>query len=506
MSDPTRAQIVADVTAPTYQVEVFTGGSWVDVSSYVVSVRPVLEATGGEPSGVAMGPAVLPGCEIELFASTATQHQTLRGYEAGRPRVRAAFGFATSGKLTRFVGLLMEGSGDGRARRWSCRGWDAHIEAQEVRSGLFRRRPIFTATSISSVEDPASGVYAAGLGNFILWTCGGRPYEQAGTYPSATFYYRATNALISPEYTWCPGDSPWEVLRRLCRAAGGQIYQDNDGTIRYVDPITLATGTPAFTFSDESLTAAQRVSQGKAPYQGISDRTDQGAAVTGVVVNFVSRIVQGEQVVYEDQTPRLIGPSSAIVVTCDTQLPLWRVVAVERDAAFHRSAFEATAAHVTTSYTFPSAQRVIVTFTNTTAEPVIVYGTRVRGRPLAAGEEGSASYIVSPARVVTIEDNPYIQSERHAAMLARMAYDGMNGSGLIYTLTGCGYDPDRYVGEVVGLTSSDYGLTGLRCRIVRIDVQDGAWMDVDLAPLGGLPTSDTVHRVGSVSGTKELAY
>lgn len=502
MAAPTRAEIQGDATAPTFAVTV----AGVDISAHVVSVRPVLEATGGEPSGVAMGPAVLPGCEIELFADSPATLQALRGYETTRPVVRASFGFATSDKINRFQGVLMSGGGDGRSRRWSCRGWDAHIEGQEVRSPLYRRRPIFTRTTAGSVENPATTGYAAGLGNFILWTCGGRPIEQAGTYPSATFYYGCTNALISPEFSWCPGDNPWDVLRRLCRAAGGQLYQDNSGVIRYVDPITLATGTPAFTFSDEVLTAAQRAAQGKAAYEHISDETDAGAAVTGVTANFVSRLIQGEQVVYEDSTPRLIAQAASVVVTCDTSLPLWRVTAAERDACFHRSATEATTAQVTIAYSFPSAQRVLVTLTNTTIEPVMIYAIRVKGRPLEAGEEGSGSYVASSSRVVTADDSPYVQSERHAAMLARMIYDGANNAGTLYTLGGCAYDPDRFVGEVVGLTSSDYGLTALRCRVVRIDVIDGSWMDCTLAPLGGLPTRDDVHICGAISGTKALAY
>lgn len=509
MPAPTRAEITSDVTTPTFMVEVYTGGAWVDISAHVVSCAPVLEATGGEPSGVAMGPAVLPGCDIDLMADSAATLQTLRGYEVGRPPVRAKFGFASSDKLTRFQGVLMEGQGSARARRrrWSCRGWDAHIEAQEVRSHLFRRRHIFTTTSLSSVEDPASGVYAAGLGNYILWTCGGRPYAQAGTYPSATFYYACTEALIGPEYTWTPGDSPWTVLLRLCRAAGGQLYQDGDGVIRYVDPITLATGTPAFTFTDEVLTAAQRAAQGKAGYGDISDRRDGGTTATGVVVTFVSRIVQGEQEVYADTTPRLIAGSSSIAVTCDTSVPIWSVASVSRDAVRHRSGVTASTSEVTVSATHSSAQRVAVTLVNTLTDPVMIYGLRIQGRPLAAGEQGSAEYIFTGARVVTLEDSPYVQSARHAAMVARMAYDGLSNAGLIYTLADCAYDPDRYVGEVVGLTSTDYGLTAERCRIVRIDVRDGGFMDCDLAPLGSLPTADDVWLVGAVtSGTKALAY
>lgn len=500
MPAPTRAEIVADSTLPTFALEVYSGGSWVDLAPYVVSVQPAVEATGGEPTGVAMGPDVRPEMRLSLFGDTAGAFQTLRAYETARLPVRVRFGFVSSDKVTQFSGVLMEWGGDDVERQWVCRGWDALIEAVEYRSPLLRRRPVATVTTLVSNETAAGG---AGLINLILWAAGGRPLAQAATYPSAVFYYACTQALIAPEFSWSPGENPWEVCRRLCRAAGGQVYQDGAGVVRYVDPITLATGTPVFTFSDEVLTAAQRASQGKAPWEAISDRHDSNIAVTGVTVNYVTRLIQGGQVVYEDTVPRQVAGGAALEVTCDTQLPLYTLIGAEVDAAVIRTA---TAATPTVSATLDSAQRVVVTITNGASDPIMVDAIRVTGRPVAAGEEGSASYIASGARVVMAEDSPYVQSARHAEMLARMIYDGANNAGTIYTLDGCGYDPDRYVGEVVGLTSSRYGLSALRCRIVSIDVQDGAWMQVGLAPLGGLPTSDGVHLIGSVSGTKELAY
>lgn len=505
MPAPTRAQIVADVTLPTFSAEIFTGGTWVAITSHVVAASADLDASGGQPSGVAMGPAVSPEARVELFADTATTLQTLRGYEVDNLPVRLSFGFDTSDLLQRFGGVLRGWGGEGRTRQWELRGWDALIEATEVRSPLFRRRPAATATGATTVENPATGGYAAGLINFILWTCGGRPLEQQATYPSATFYYSLSEALIAPEFSWIPGDNPWQVLLRLCKAAGGQIYQSTDGVIRYRDPITMATGTPAFTFSDEVLTAAQRVSQGKAGYETIRDRHDSDAAVTGVTCTYISRVVQGAQVVYEDKIPRQIAGGASLTVTCDTQLPLFSLAGAAIDACVIRTAVQATTSQVTVSPTLSSAQRVTVVITNTLTDPVMVDAIRITGRPVSAGEQGSASYIVSPARVVSIDDNPYIQSARHAEMLCRMVYDASNAAGTIYELGGCGYDPDRFVGEVVGLTSSDYGLTSLRCRIVAIR-SDGKWMDVELAPLGSLPTSSSVHIIGAVSGTKDLAY
>lgn len=499
MASPTRAEIVADVTSPTFDVEVWTGIAWQSVSSHVISATARIEATGGESSGVAMGPAVSPEAEVELWAAGWVQ-------AGDRTPVRISFGFAASDKLVRFGGIVMGRGRGATSGRWQLRGWDAHIEAQEVRSPLLRRRPIATETTATSAEDTSLSTYAGGLINYILWASGGRPYEQAGTYTTALFYYSCTTALIGPDHTWIAGDNPWEAARRHCRAAGGQLYQDGAGTIRYVDPITLATGTPVFTFTDEVLTQAERAAQGKAGYADITVDIDSSVAVTGVTAAYVSRLVQGEQTVYEDTIPRMVAGGASLVVTCDTQLPLYALAGASIDAAVIRSAAQATPAQVTVSAVLHSAQRVLVTITNTLSQPVMVDAVRVQGRPVSAGEEGSASAIVSSARIVTAEDSAVIQSERHAAMLCQMILDAASAGGVLYQLTGCGYDPDRLVGEIVGLTSADLGLSALRCRIVAIDADGGAWMEATLAPLGSLPTRDSVHLVGSISGTKDLAY
>jgi len=499
MPPPTRAEIVADVTSPTFDVEVWTGAAWASVASHVIRASARLEAGGGEASGVAMGPAVSPEATVELAAAGWVQ-------ATDRTPVRIAFGFAASDKMLRFGGIVTSRGRGATSGQWQMRGWDAHIEAQEVRSPLFRRRPIATETTATSVEDTASSAYAGGLINYILWQCGGRPWEQAASYLSAVFYYRSTTALIGPEHTWIPGDNPWQVARRLCRAAGGQLYQDGEGTVCYVDPITLATGAITFTFTDEVLTQAQRAAQGKAGYQDIRVEIDSTVAITGVTAAYVSRLVQGAQTVYEDKIPRQIAAGAPLVVTCDAQLPLYALGGASIDAAVIRTATKASASQVTVSASLHSAQRVLVTITNTLSDPVMIDAVRVTGRPVSAGEEGSASAITSGARVVTAEDSPYLQSERHAAMLCRMLLDAGAAGGILYRLTGCGYDPDLAVGAIVGLTSADLSLTALRCRVVRVETADGAWMDVTLAPLGSLPTRDSVHIIGAISSTRDLAY
>lgn len=510
MSDPTRAQISADVTLPTYQVELYLSGSWTDVSSDVLDISHRLE-TSNDVSGIAFGTVVSPRATVECHSAGLTRSWELTP-------IRISYGFSSSNKVRRFAGVITGRSRDAAGCTWECRGWDALIEGVEVRSPMFRRRPIATATSLTSIEDPTNGAYAAGIVNYILWQCGGRPYDQAASYPSALWYYACSHAVIRPEWTWIAGENPWQALQRFVRAAGGQLYQDNYGTMRYVDPLTLASGSATFTFTDAIQTAAQRAANNTAGYGSLSDRAEVERSVTGVTCTYVTRIVQGVQLVYEDTQARRLGPAAAsdesLAVDLDTQLPLYSVDRVERDAATVRTATPATTGEVTISITSQSSQRVSVLLTNDLTVPVQIDGLRVIGRPIAAGEEGTASYVpgggsLNQGRVLPLEDSPWVQSARHARQLCRMAYDYYATAGTTITLTDVAYDPDRYVGELVALTNSAWNLSAVTHRIVALRPDGGAFMDVDLTPINGLPTISSVFVVGtsySGSDSRELSY
>lgn len=94
-----------------------------------------------------------------------------------------------------------------------------------------------------------------------------------------------------------------------------------------------------------------------------------------------------------------------------------------------------------------------------------------------------------------LEDNPYIQSYAQATRLTRMVYDFYHTNRAIITLEGVGYDPDRYLGEVVELTNAEWGITAARHRIIALDYTNGATMKVMLAPIEGLPTRSDVFIV-----------
>jgi hypothetical protein len=506
MAPPTRAETSADVTQPIYSAELYLGGVWTDITGDVAAAQHTVE-TSGDVSGIAFGTIVSPRATVEFNADGLTRSWELTP-------IRLAYGFAASDTVARFTGVITGCSWDGAGGSWECRGWDALIEGAEVRSPLFRRRPIATATTVSSIEDPAGGGYAAGIVNYILWSCGGRPYEQAATYPAALWYYACAHAAIAPEFTWIAGENPWQALQRFVRAVGGQLYQDDAGTIRYVDPLTMVTGAATFTFTDAAQTAAQRESNDTAGYGRPTRRASVEKSVTGVTCAYVSRLVQGVQVVYEDTQPRRVEPGATLTHHCDTTLPLLSVDRAERDAAVIRTAYAPTTSEVTVGVVSSSAQRVTVQIENTLTEPVQLDGIRVWGRPVSAGEEGTAAYTpgggaLNQDRTLALEDNPWIQSERHARQLCRMAYDFHATAGEAVTLPDVAYDPDRFVGEIDAFTYADWSYVAVVHRTVAIRGEGGSFMEVDITPINGLLTIDEVWVIGTAysgADTRELSY
>jgi hypothetical protein len=115
----------------------------------------------------------------------------------------------------------------------SAEGMKVLIAATKIYSPMIEARPVATKTSATSTEDPTNPAYAGGQVNYALWQCGGRPYEQAASYPSAIFYYSCDHAILAPDYTWLAGEDTWAECLKLAQAAGGQMYQDADGVVRY---------------------------------------------------------------------------------------------------------------------------------------------------------------------------------------------------------------------------------------------------------------------------------
>ncbi len=497
MAVPSRGEIEARITLPTYQLQYWSGSAWVDIDDATVGDLAGMVNVGGGPSGFDFGANATPRGTITLYASSTNQAISWE-----RLKIRIQYGFAASDMLARWMGVV---TGDTRSTdsltiTWECAGFDLLIAETECYSSLLFRRPPATKTTASSIEDPTNGSYAAGLANYICWQAGGRPLEQAGTYTTATFYYSFDNAIITPEWTWVAGENAWQELDTLCRAVGGQIYQDTAGTIVYRNPL-IGTSS-GYTF-DESV------------YASLSQKASVLQKTALARCTYQGRRLQPEQDVYSDTTPRLVLAGSAVTLTLDMQRPVYDyVVSAPGGSGVPNSGFTCVDLHGATviypdilvSYTARAAGRASVSLTNTLAVPVIVTNLTLRGRPLAVVEDGIESVgSGTPAREVG-SGSVYIQNRVHAARLCKLYVDVYSVARPERVIE-CMYDPDRTLGEIVTLSCTSLGISGNH-RITAIDVQNGALMSVTLIPITDLLTSTDVFLVGTsyTSETRQLSW
>jgi hypothetical protein len=493
---PTASQIEAPVALPTNVVRLYVGGAWAAVTADVLSAESEYSASGNADNGIGFGLAPEPTARV-AFA----REQVTTAWD--QTPIEILFGF--NGTNPRhFLGLIMETERTSTGGTWSASGYRSLIAAApEIRSPLLYRRPVFTATSAVSNENPDSGGWGGGLGNLILWRAGGRPYAQAASYPSALFYYECETAILAPEWSWLNGGDAAQVLDELCRAAGGIAYQGLDGVVRYQEPMTFGGGATAIHYTDSAdvKDAATRVSSGLAQYGDIRWRGVTRREVVDIArCAYTARRLQGVQQIYQDKTPRLIEPGGSLTLALDLQLPCYRVDRVLAAGYTLRSARTVSASELTVTVGATYAQQVNVTLTNTLGEGVGVSEVTAYGMPLVAMEEGTASHgsAGSTPRSYAVPDSVYIQTASHARRLCHMYWDFYHVARPTVELTGCGYDPRRTLGEVVLLTSAPLGIAAEAHRISGLRVsQSGTTMDLTLVNVSDLPVAADFFQLGA---------
>lgn len=490
---PTAAQIEAPVANPTFTVELLIGGSWIERTADVLDISTAIETTSGS-DGIGFGVGFAPSAEIRVAPEAFN-------VAWDRTPVRIAYGYNNNNPY-HFVGLIDGLADSDDEATWQARGYDALLEGKEIRSPLYYRRPVATQTTTTSVEDPASPAYRGGLVNYIFWKAGGRPWAQITAYPSAPFYYDCEGAILAPEWTWINGGNALQVLLDLCSAAGGLIYQDTSGIVRYVEPYSFANKAPSFHYTDTPLDAAQRIAQNAGDYGSFSRSATHALTVDRVRCNFVARRLQGVREVYSDRTPRQLDPGQSISLPLDLTLPCYRIDSIVANAGTIHTARTVTPAQLTITRTATYAQRVEITLTNTLGEAIAIYDLKVLAQPLMAMEEGSATYGAAPGeygRELAIPDSPFIQSRVFAERLCWLYYDFYRLRRDIVTLGGCGFDPRRAIGELVTLTNSRRAISALAHRICAIRVaRTGIEMELDVVPVAGLPVGADFFQLGGV--------
>lgn len=481
----------------SYTIEVKPAGSWVAIAAGdVLDVRGSWEMSGS-PAGIAFGDDTDAGISAELLLSlwASTGHLVPIRYTTTMD--------ADTQKT--FVGVITRRQRDLDTMTIEAEGLKRLISATKGYSPAFSRRPVATKTTATSADDPTSGGYAGGLINYLLWTAGGRPLEQAASYPSATFYYSCDHALLAPDWTWAAGEDAWAECCAMATVSGGQMYQDASGVVRYKQLTGYGMATASETLDEGS-------------YATIAQDEDPGLVyATKVTCPYLPRRRLGTQQIADDVAPRHVEPGETITIVIEPQNP---IASLETASAGQLKPAALVVAQLDGSvvsqggsgYTHTldiKAARVTITVTNASGKPFTVWRVRLQGDPIVASEAGSISAGAGTVER-TLEQSPYIQTRADAQRLAEMTLAFYAAARPVVTLSGCVHSPSRTVGSAINLSCAAWEMAAQRHVILSIaHNQTGIEAGYTLAYVGDLPKADDFFVIGhtyTAGDTKKLAW
>lgn len=473
-----------------YLIERYTGGSWVALAdASVLSVRGSWETATGENSGVAFGDDTDAGLEASLLLAEWANlpHMTPIRYTT-----------TMDADTTRtFVGVLTRRTRDMQQMSCDAEGLKHLIAATKGYSPAFARRPVATKTTATSVDDPSNGAYQGGQINWLLWQAGGRPYEQSGTYPTATFYYSCDHAVLAPDWSWAAGEDAWQECLRLAKDSGGQMYQDSSGVVRYKQ--VLGYGGQS---TSDALTESD--------YASVEQTEDPGALfATKITCQYIPRRRLGTQQIADDATPRHVEPSETATIVIEPENPIASLETASGGTQLLSTALiVATLDGVLVSqgvsgYTHTleiAAARVTITVTNASGKPFTVWRIKLRGDPIVAGEAGSVSSDSGASPVVerVLEQSPYIQNRTAATRIADMTLAFYGAARPTVTARGCVHKPSRAVGAALNLTVGAWSMSAQKHVILSVEHENtGIEASYSLAYIEDLPRTDQFFIIGT---------
>lgn len=477
------------MSTASYQLEYYSAGWNTIAAGSIINVSGSWE-TAGDSSGIAFGDDTDASIDGELLLSSWANlsHLTPIRYTTTMDADNART----------FTGVLAKRSRDLQTMKFTAEGMKRLIAATKGYSPAINRRPVATKTTASSADDPTNPGWASGLINWLLWQAGGRPYEQAGSYPSAVFYYSCDHAILSPDWAWAAGEDAWAECLRLAKDAGGQMYQDASGVVRYKQ--VLGYGGQS---TSDTLTASD--------YGGVTMDEDPGIIyATKVTCQYVPRRRLGTQQIADDTTPRPIEPGGSITIVIEPQNPL---ASLEQASAGQLksdclvvASFDGTPS---TSYTHTldvTAARITIVVTNTGSLPLMIWRVRLRGDPIVAGEAGSVSSGSGTIERV-LEQSPYIQNRRDAGKITAMTLAFYAAARPIVTAAGCKHQPSRAVGAALLLTVGEWSMSAVKHVILGIDHdQTGIEAAYTLAYVEDLPALSQFFIVGTTYSSGDNRY
>lgn len=337
-------------------------------------------------------------------------------------------------------------------------------------------------------DDPTAGGYAGGMINRVLWGLGGRPVDQAATFPLARFYYRCKQASFPPAFGWLSADAPWGEVDLQARAAGLLVWIDAAGVIQ-VDTKTDRE-TPVTT-----LDAAKLI--------GLSWTVARPALPTltaSVAAAYTTRAIQPPAVIITDTTPRALANGATIVVELRPDQPIARPPTIAVTAS------DLTGASVTVGVAIldASAGRVRLSLSNSSGRNATIGLITVTASVLAPVAEGRAidGSDIDITTAIDAETSIGIFDERHAQILAALTRSILSLPRAVYQADVLASVP-LALGDHVTLSHAPRGLATTTARVISLTHQtSGQQQTASLLDVADRPdrTQRMVYNAGGAAG------
>jgi hypothetical protein len=255
------------------------------------------------------------------------------------------------------------------------------------------------------------------------------------------------------QWIWLDDEYVWMKLQEAAEAAGGMIYFDHSGVLRF-------EGMQHWVDGDD-----HRTSQYSYTISNFADLLPEYRHTDGyssVRVEYIRRDEGYEETVWTDQEPELIPPGESIKRIARLDYPCSEIVTPEADTdySFVTSGGSPRNSDATITATAYAAQVELDIINTNATYAIIALDMQLRGRPLLGGPNSevklfTAAGYISDTKEFPISGNQCIQSHAQAEKLATFYRDRLERVPCIFTIPPSPAKPWLELGDRITVVCSD---------------------------------------------------
>lgn len=270
---------------------------------------------------------------------------------------------------------------------------------------------------------------------------------------------------------WLDDEDVYSEAVKAAGSEGGYFYFNENGKSVFRNAAWWVQ-KPASTISQVNFTTGR--------FSDVSPGYDWKSLATGALVEYQGRQLGGEMVVWKasegaivvppgtETTPGVKEIDARLEWPCETVLPMEPGVDWFPISAGGQSM--STVVEVVMSH---YAQRATIRFFNASHETAFILKAQLRGTALLGGPTEQIDRKVAvplvPTNVVRVSDNPYIQTDHQASLVADLVCDRMQYPRFTYKINGVPAFPWLQLGDRATITATEPITTAREAIITKLD-------------------------------------